>query len=297
MSLAEPINPPTVVRERPALTSGELANFELVMNWWRELAGQGTPPADRYLAEQYLEHSPNFPTGREAFTAHVAAIGGARTLRELKPYIDTPVVIGSAKGDFVFLVFELEAPDPRNPQNSFFYNTFELFRIENGLIAEHWDSTKRSARPEITADLSAAQPSQQVARGSLGSLSAAEADTLRIATIEMKDVMQYGDREAALALIADDYIQHNPAVSQGRDGLLTYLDRSASARPVQEAWLEQPLLLLVSGPYALELRERMAADPNDPASNYVWSHFDMLRIENGLVVEHWDDAVIAPRAQ
>jgi predicted SnoaL-like aldol condensation-catalyzing enzyme len=25
----------------------------------------------------------------------------------------------------------------------------------------------------------------------------------------------------------------------------------------------------------------------------VWNHFDVIRVENGLIKEHWDEAVIA----
>jgi predicted SnoaL-like aldol condensation-catalyzing enzyme len=28
-----------------------------------------------------------------------------------------------------------------------------------------------------------------------------------------------------------------------------------------------------------------------------WNHFDVIRVENGLIKEHWDEAVIAPPRQ
>jgi len=42
------------------------------------------------------------------------------------------------------------------------------------------------------------------------------------------------------------------------------------------------------------LFERMDKDPNDLSKEYAWTHFDVIRIENGLIKEHWDEAVIAP---
>jgi len=30
------------------------------------------------------------------------------------------------------------------------------------------------------------------------------------------------------------------------------------------------------------------------ACEYTWNHFDVVRAENGLIKEHWDEAVINP---
>jgi predicted SnoaL-like aldol condensation-catalyzing enzyme len=41
----------------------------------------------------------------------------------------------------------------------------------------------------------------------------------------------------------------------------------------------------------------MAEDPNDATQQYAWNHFDVVRVENGLIKEHWDEAVIAAPAR
>ena len=64
-------------------------------------------------------------------------------------------------------------------------------------------------------------------------------------------------------------------------------------REIKPEWLNAPSLTLVSGPYVLMMWERKDKDPNDPARDYVWHHFDLVRVENGLIKEHWDEAVIA----
>ena len=73
-----------------------------------------------------------------------------------------------------------------------------------------------------------------------------------------------------------------------------------SARPgrvpeeIKPEWKNAPVLTLVNGPYVLFMWDRMAKDPDDPSREYKWNHFDVVRIENGLIKEHWDEAVIAP---
>ena len=50
-----------------------------------------------------------------------------------------------AKGDYVVLIWEREAKDPTDPSKMYKYNDFDLFRIENGRIAEHWDGAVKNA--------------------------------------------------------------------------------------------------------------------------------------------------------
>ena len=53
--------------------------------------------------------------------------------------------VEGAKGDFVWLIWEREEKDPRNPANTYHYNTFDVVRLENGKIQEHWDSAQKAA--------------------------------------------------------------------------------------------------------------------------------------------------------
>ena len=42
------------------------------------------------------------------------------------------------------------------------------------------------------------------------------------------------------------------------------------------------------------LYDRTAKDPTDPLKTYNYNWFDMLRIDNGQIQEHWDTARKAP---
>ncbi|MNL88139.1 hypothetical protein D3C87_2176740 [compost metagenome] len=44
-----------------------------------------------------------------------------------------------ADGDFVVLAFAREVPDPKDATKKYTTTWFDMFRIENGKIAEHWD--------------------------------------------------------------------------------------------------------------------------------------------------------------
>jgi predicted SnoaL-like aldol condensation-catalyzing enzyme len=122
--------------------------------------------------------------------------------------------------------------------------------------------------------------------------SAQEKKNLEIATRELKDMLQYGHLEVADEVMADSYIQHNPNVPGGREGFKKFFGAQPNRQPeaIKEAWKNPPTLTIASGPYVFFMWDRKAKDPADPAKEYTWDHFDMVRVENGKIQEHWDEA-------
>jgi predicted SnoaL-like aldol condensation-catalyzing enzyme len=113
------------------------ANKRLVYDFWREVfEGGHLDLADKYMAEDYIQHNPNVPTGRAAF---VTFFGRIAKPKPVAPRITSPLVAITGEGDLVTLAFAREYPDPRNPGAKYTTTWFDMFRIENGRIAEHWD--------------------------------------------------------------------------------------------------------------------------------------------------------------
>jgi predicted SnoaL-like aldol condensation-catalyzing enzyme len=300
MLRAESINPPTAVQTSPAMNEQERRNLTLVLDWWRDvIQGGHMELSSKYQHDDYIQHNPNVPTGRAAFVSFFENVVGVKPKNPIPTTLSPGPVVSAAKGDFVFLVFEQESPDPRDPTKTYHSNSFEVLRIANGKVQEHWDSAKRMAAPPgAPKPPPFEQPASQMARGSTGSLSADERRNLELGVLELKDMLQYGHLELADTVMDPGYIQHNPNVPQGRDGFKRFMSRTPGRTPaeIKPEWLRPPSLTLVSGPYVLMMWDRKDKDPNDPAREYVWNHFDVIRIENGLIKEHWDEAVIAPPA-
>lgn len=297
---AQSINPPTEPQTSPVMTEAEKRNLAFVLDWWREvIQGGHLDLTAKYQADDYIQHNPNVPTGRAAFVDFFRNVVGVKPANPIPAKLDPAPVVTAAKGDFVFLIFEQQSPDPRDASKTYHHNSFEVLRLENGKVQEHWDSFKRMAAPPGAPKPAAfEQPPSQMARGSLGTLSAEERRNLELATIEMKDMLQYGHLELADTVMDPGYIQHNPNVPQGRDGFKQFMSRvpGRTPREIKPEWVSAPSLTLVSGPYVLMMWDRKDKDPNDPSREYVWNHFDVIRVENGLIKEHWDEAVIAPPA-
>ncbi len=178
-----------------------------------------------------------------------------------------------AKGDFVWLIFETESKDPRNPANTYHSNSFEMIRIQNGKVQEHWDSAmKMPGSGNIKTGVSPKPPSQW----NTGKLSKQEEMTLAMATEELKDMLQYGHLELADKTMDPGYIQHNPNVPQGRDGFKAFMSRVPGRTPqeIKPEWKNAPVLTLIDGPYSVMMWDRMAKDPDDPSEDV---HLESLR--------------------
>jgi predicted SnoaL-like aldol condensation-catalyzing enzyme len=113
------------------------ANKKLVYDFWREVFEGGPMDAvDRYLAESYIQHNPNVPTGRAGFVGVFSKFAKPVPVADR---IKAPLVAIVADGDLVVLSFAKTVPDPAQPGQSYTTTWFDMFRVENGRIAEHWD--------------------------------------------------------------------------------------------------------------------------------------------------------------
>ena len=118
------------------------ANKRLVYDFWREVFEGGHMEfAPKYMAESYIQHNPNVPTGRAAF---IELLSKFVKPQDIDTRIKAPLVAVVAEGDLVVLAFAKEAPDPADATKKYTTTWFDMFRIEGGKIAEHWDpATKR----------------------------------------------------------------------------------------------------------------------------------------------------------
>ena len=118
------------------------ANKRLVYDFWREVFEAGhMERVDWYMAENYIQHNPNVPTGKAAFIAYFSKNVAPQPI---EPRVKAPLVAIVAEGDLVALVFVREVTDPRDTVQKYVTTWFDMFRVETGKIAEHWDpATKR----------------------------------------------------------------------------------------------------------------------------------------------------------
>jgi predicted SnoaL-like aldol condensation-catalyzing enzyme len=111
------------------------ANKRLVFDFWREvLQARHVDRAPEYLAESYVQHNPSVATGRAAFMEFFGRFPPAA----VKPTIDDLVSI-VAERDLVVLAFRRTLPDLEHEGQTYTTTWFDMFRVADGKIVEHWD--------------------------------------------------------------------------------------------------------------------------------------------------------------
>jgi predicted SnoaL-like aldol condensation-catalyzing enzyme len=94
---------------------------------------------ERYLAPDFIQHSrPLQPSGRESFIAHFNEMfGGLRAQPSGCSQVFTMV-----DGDKVLVLLHQQIAEPLEPSLAYEAFDFDLFRIVNGRITEHWDAAR-----------------------------------------------------------------------------------------------------------------------------------------------------------
>ena len=110
-------------------TPEEQRNLEHVLGLFRDvLQPLDASQVDRYIAPDYIQHSPMAAPGRESLKAFLTFIRGQNphaSQRLLRSFVD---------GDHVILHYHVK----RNPQDRGFV-VIDIFRLRDGMIVEHWD--------------------------------------------------------------------------------------------------------------------------------------------------------------
>jgi len=147
-ALASPLiqaqEPPVGVKDQLALLKSPdpklAANKKLVFDMYRTIIQAGrTETAEQFFTPGYIQHNPNVVSGRDALVKYIKQ---TRPAREVKPLLDFPLISLVAEGDMVVVAIVSWQDDDEGKR---YANThFDMFRIENGKIAEHWDHVAKS---------------------------------------------------------------------------------------------------------------------------------------------------------
>ncbi len=112
-------------------TAAEEANLDLVAGLFRDVLNpMDSGAVDRFIAPDYIQHSQMAPPGRDALKAFLDMIRGAN------PQAVHDVKRMFADKDHVIVHYHVRRwPDDNG------FAVMDIFRVEGGLIAEHWDVT------------------------------------------------------------------------------------------------------------------------------------------------------------
>ena len=106
----------------------EIRNDKIVREFYNKVFfAKNASAAANYLEEDYIQHNPNVPTGREAF------INAFTLIFEQSPNFSTQIQKIYTDGDYVIVHSFAPIGDTGN-------SIVDIYRVnDNGKIAEHWD--------------------------------------------------------------------------------------------------------------------------------------------------------------
>ena len=225
-------------------------------------ASGDTELAASLLDEHYIQHNLAYGTGRDAFVGSVAYLASApvkTTVNNIRAFED---------GAYVFLqtVYNFAGAGEQV--------AFDIFRFdEDGEIAEHWDNL---------AALAEANPSGHTPTA--GTMELTDLDKTEenreLVMAVLYDVMPGNHADKTPDYFdGDAYIQHNTGIADGVSGLGEAL--AALAEQGIAMVYDEVHMVLAQGNFVLAVSE-------GTFGGVPTSYYDLWRVENGKIAEHWD---------
>jgi predicted SnoaL-like aldol condensation-catalyzing enzyme len=236
-----------------------MSNKELALG----LLEKGLVTGDRdfiaaHVAEGYIQHNPMAADGREGL------LGFVGFLETLDPRVAIEPVRVLAEGDLVVVHQKSEFFGPKI--------IIDLFRFEDGQIVEHWDAIQDEVR-ETASGRSMTDGATEITDLDLTGANKA------LVTALVTDVLMNGEVAKIDSYIRADYMQHNPFVADTRDGLKGFIgylgenDISFGYTKLHN--------VVAEGNFVFTQSEGIY-------DGKATAFYDLWRVEDGLVAEHWD---------
>lgn len=238
------------------------ANKELVINGLTEVLIRGNVDAiDTYFADPYIQHNPMAASGVDALRGLVSQMQG-----DPNAAFEPIRIIAEDNLVVTHYVYENFGPVP--------LVAFDVFRIDNGKIVEHWDNMipvadqpNPSGRTQIDGDTQITDLDQTQANKAL----VQDFITRVLINGEQVDFTDYVNPEM--------YLQHNPQVADGLDGLGAFLAQLGEQN-IAFYYTSTPLMV-AEGNFVFAASEGIFGETPT-------AYFDLFRLAGGRIVEHWD---------
>ncbi|WP_243643596.1 nuclear transport factor 2 family protein [Tenacibaculum sp. M341] len=216
----------------------------------------------KYFTENYIQHNPHVPTGIEPVIGFLPVLEKAKTTSKTHRLFQD--------GDFIVMHNTYDNAEAFGAPEVV---TFDVWRMEDGKVAEHWDNISPIVKETVSGRSQFDGPT------------------------EVKDVEKTAENKQLVKNFVDDilfgknpnkitdyisteqYHQHNVAIEDGLAGLGKAIDYLVSQNDM--FIYKKVHKVLGEGNFVLTMSEgEWHGKPQ--------SFYDLFRIEDNKIVEHWD---------
>lgn len=232
--------------------------------------GRAREAVEAHTGARYTQHSTGVRDGVEGFVEFFEPFIANNTERDIQ------IVRGIEDGNFVFV----HAAQSLNG-GAAKWITMDMFDTDDdGKIIEHWDVIAE------WVDESVSGHSQVDGETEVTDLDLTEANRA-VVTGFIDDVLVRGNGERSADYISTEtYIQHNPQVADGIEGVAAFMAAAAEAgAPMVYKYVYK---ILAQGNFVASYCLAQVGDED-------MAVFDLFRLADGKIVEHWDTMEPLPR--
>ncbi|WP_158838731.1 nuclear transport factor 2 family protein [Polaribacter sp. L3A8] len=174
-------------------------------------------------------------------------------------------------GDYVFTHTEYDFFGPKA--------AIDVYKFEHGFIVEHWDNLLEVQKPNLSGR------TQFDGTTKIKDLHRTEANKKIVEGFITNVLLNHKINEVTNYINPTKYIEHRPAVADGFDGFAVMKCFSENGLVIDYTKLHK---VLGEGNFVLAMSEGKFGKGNHTA------FFDLFRLDDGLIVEHWDVITTIP---
>jgi predicted SnoaL-like aldol condensation-catalyzing enzyme len=226
---------------------------------------------DRWFGAAFVQHDPNLADGLAGMKSLAAEVASS-------PAADITIYRTLVDGDFVLLHSRYDGVERYRGSAI----AFDLFCFQDGKIVEHWGGQEPVAPPNLSGRTQVDGPTEVVDREKT------EVNRTLVRTYRETVMVSLRFDRIEEFIEGAHYAQHASKIG---DGIARLRDRIASVAKEGGQLFLTPRRFVAEGNFVLVLTEGEL--PSGPTALY-----DLFRVENGKLVEHWDVLTpIPPRDQ
>ena len=256
------MNESTIVMGRYKFLDMTLTNKEKAVALLNSFNTGDQTPISYINPEKYIQHNLSVGDGLAGF---------GEVMQHAPPQgFKADVVRAFEDGDFVFThtVYDFFGPKIG----------IDVFRFENDLIVEHWDNL---------IEVQPVNPSGRTQTDGATDImdkDKRESNKMVVQNFVNDVIINHQNEKMTTYINPTKYLQHNPAVADGLEGFGAAMKYFAENGMVME--YDKLHMVMGEGNFVLTVSEGKFGKGEHTA------FYDLFRLENGQIVEHWD--VIAP---